>query len=44
MYKSSINMETNNKYGYLEIITGPMYASKTTRLLEIYKQCKFCNI
>jgi thymidine kinase len=21
-----------------------MYASKTTRLIEIYKQCKFCNI
>lgn len=30
--------------GYLEIILGPMYASKTSRLVEIYKQCQFCNI
>lgn len=39
-------MSHNRNYsnGYLEIILGPMYASKTTRLVEIYKQCKFCNI
>ena len=30
--------------GYLEIIIGPMFSSKTTTLLEIYKKCKFCNI
>ena len=30
--------------GYLEIILGPMYSSKSTRLVDIYKQCKFCNI
>jgi thymidine kinase len=30
--------------GYLEIILGSMYASKTRRLVEIYNQCKFCNI
>ena len=35
---------SNNITGYLEIILGPMYASKSTRLVEIYKQCKFCNI
>lgn len=35
---------SNNNTGYLEIILGPMYASKSTRLVEIYKQCKFCNI
>ena len=29
---------------YLELIIGPMYASKTSRLVEIYNQCKFCNI
>ena len=29
---------------YLELIIGPMYASKTSRLVEVYKQCKFCNI
>jgi thymidine kinase len=30
--------------GYLEIILGGMYAGKTSRLVEIYKQCTFCNI
>ena len=30
--------------GYLEIFCGPMYSGKTSKLLEIYKQCKFCNI
>ena len=30
--------------GYLEIILGPMYAGKSTRLVEVYNQCKFCNI
>ena len=29
---------------YLELIIGPMYSSKSTMLLEIYKKCKFCNI
>ena len=30
--------------GYLEIILGPMYAGKSTRLVEVYNQCKFCDI
>ena len=30
--------------GYLEIIIGPMFSSKTTAILEIYKQCQFCFI
>jgi thymidine kinase len=30
--------------GYLEIILGSMYSGKTSRLVEIYKQYKFCNI
>jgi thymidine kinase len=29
---------------YLELIIGPMYSGKTSKLLEIYKQCKFCDI
>ena len=33
-----------NNTGYLEIIIGPMFSSKTTTLLEIYKKYKFCNI
>jgi thymidine kinase len=30
--------------GYLEIIAGPMYSGKTSKILDIYNQCKFCNI
>jgi len=36
--------ESSENIGYLEIILGSMYSGKSTRLLEIYKQCKFCNI
>jgi thymidine kinase len=32
------------KAGYLELFMGPMYSGKTSKLLEIYKQCSFCNI
>lgn len=34
----------NDICGYLELIVGPMFSGKTTRLIEIYEQCKFCNI
>ena len=34
--------QTNN--GYLELFIGPMYSGKTSKLLDIYKQCTFCNI
>lgn len=40
----SNNMNSPYQNGYLEIILVPMYASKTTRLVEIYNQCKFCDI
>lgn len=30
--------------GYLELIIGPMFSGKTSKLLEIYKQCMFCSI
>lgn len=30
--------------GYLEIILGPMYSGKSSRLVEIYNQCSFCDI
>lgn len=30
--------------GYLEVILGSMFSGKTSRLVEIYKQCIFCNI
>lgn len=34
----------NPSCGYLELIIGPMYAGKTSKILEVYKQCQFCNI
>jgi thymidine kinase len=37
-------MTTSKSAGYLELIIGPMFSGKTSRLVEIYKQCKFCNI
>lgn len=39
-----IGMTSHTENGYLEIILGSMYSGKTSRLVEIYKQCKFCNI
>jgi thymidine kinase len=40
----NITMTSQSEYSYLEIILGGMYAGKTSRLVEIYKQCKFCSI
>ena len=34
----------NTNESYLELIIGPMFSGKTSKLLEIYKQCIFCNI
>ncbi len=39
-----VNSSHTNGVGYLELIVGPMFSGKTSKLLEIYKQCKFCNI
>ena len=44
MNNNNINMTQPHPSGYLEIILGSMYSGKSTRLVEIYKQCKFCNI
>lgn len=44
MNTDKFNMSEPYPSGYLELIIGPMYASKTSKLVEIYKQCKFCNI
>jgi len=38
------NMELYADCGYLEIIKGPMFSGKTTRLLDIYKKYTFCEI
>ena len=39
-----IMANSNNNTGYLELILGPMFSSKSSTILEIYKKCKFCNI
>jgi thymidine kinase len=40
----SSQSQSQSQSAYLEIILGPMFSGKTSRLVEIYKQCKFCNI
>lgn len=37
-------MEYNYTCGYLEVIIGPMFSGKTSKLLELFKQCNYCNI
>ena len=32
------------KMGFLEVIYGPMKSGKTSRLLQLYKQFKFCEV
>ena len=44
MNKYNTNMTSSHQSGYLEIILGSMFSGKSTRLVEIYKQCEFCNI
>jgi thymidine kinase len=41
---AKVVMSSQPESSYLEIILGGMYAGKTSRLVEIYKQCKFCSI
>ena len=41
---ANITMSSSPQSAYLEIILGSMYSGKTSRLVEIYKQCKFCSI
>ena len=38
------SIQSPSSQAYLEIILGPMFSGKTSRLLEIHKQCIFCNI
>jgi len=42
--KTSETENLKNKSSYLEIILGCMYSGKTSKIVEIYKQCQFCNI
>jgi len=41
---NDIMTTSSNQTGYLELIIGPMFSGKTSRIVEIYNQCKFCNI
>jgi thymidine kinase len=45
---TTANMTTkpnnNQSASYLELFIGPMFSGKTSKLVEIYKQCIFCNI
>jgi len=38
------NQRISSSLAYLEIIIGPMFSGKTSKLLNVYKQCKYCNI
>jgi len=40
----NIMTTSSSQSGYLELIIGPMFSGKTSRIVEIYNQCKFCNI
>jgi thymidine kinase len=39
-----MNLKRKIETGYLEIIIGPMFSGKTSKLLDLYKQYKFCNL
>jgi thymidine kinase len=39
-----MNNNNNHDSGYLELISGPMFSGKTSKLLNLYKQFKFCAI
>jgi thymidine kinase len=41
---TTANLRSDNAIGYLELIIGPMFSGKTSKIIEIYKQCEFCNI
>lgn len=38
------NMSLPETAGYLAMYIGPMYSGKSTRLIQLYKQFKFCNV
>lgn len=44
MNKEYLMNNSKMNTGYLELIIGPMFSGKTSEILQIYKQCKFCNI
>lgn len=43
-YNEIMNLKKNREIGYLEIIIGPMFSGKTSKLLDLYKQYTFCSV
>lgn len=37
-------MNANYKHGYLEIVLGPMYAGKTSHVMDLYRKYNFCRL
>lgn len=35
---------TGMSHGYLELVIGPMFSGKTSKLLDLYKQYQYCNL
>jgi len=46
MSQNSNNRKNQNQQSasYLELFIGPMFSGKTSKIVEIYKQCMFCSI
>ena len=44
IFPTKMSSSSYQSHSYLEVIIGPMFSGKTSRLIDIYKQCKFCNI
>ena len=42
--KKTMTTQSNQDTSYLELFIGPMFSGKTSKLVEIYKQCLFCSI
>ena len=42
--KTTQNMSSTENAGYLGLFIGPMYSGKTSKLIELYKQFKFCGV
>ena len=42
--KKTMTTNSNQFTSYLELFIGPMFSGKTSKLVEIYKQCLFCSI
>ena len=42
--KKIMTTNFNQSTSYLELFIGPMFSGKTSKLVEIYKQCLFCSI